>query len=401
MKSIPLVALLLIPAAAAADDWPRFRGPSGSGVSAESSAPVEWGPQKNVRWRTPITGAGNSSPIVSMGRVFVTVAENQGKTRSLLCFDRKTGALLWTRSVEAPVHEPTQQDNPHCGSTPCADGERVVVWHSSAGLHCYDFDGKPLWTRDLGKFAHMWGYGSSPVIHGDRVLLNCGPGERTFLVSLDKKTGDVAWKAEEPGAKVSEWVGSWASPVITAVDGKEQVLVAFPNHVKAYDPASGKVLWSCEGLGKLAYSDVAVGGGIGVATGEDEAGDCIGFRIGGQKLWARPRPLEVGTGLIVGGHLWTVDNTGIVRCTEAESGKEVLKDRLPGGAAWSSIVAAGKRLYVTARNGDTAVFIPDPKKFTALAVNKLGEPSNATPAISDGEIFLRTSKAVYCIAEKR
>jgi hypothetical protein len=171
--------------------------------------------------------------------------------------------------------------------------------------------------------------------------------------------------------------------------------------VKAYDPASGKVLWSCEGLGKLVYADVAVADGIGVATGEDEAGNCIGFRIGGEKLWSRPRPLEVGTGMIVDGHLWTVDNNGILRCTEAATGKEVLTGRLPGGAAWSSFVSAGKRLYVTARSGDTVVFAPDPKTFEPLAVNKLGEPTNSTPALSDGEIFLRTSKALYCVSEKR
>ena len=146
---------------------------------------------------------------------------------------------------------------------------------------------------------------------------------------------------------------------------------------------------------------MAIAGGIGVATGEDEAGDSIGFRIGGKRLWARPRALEVGTGMIVDGHLWTVDNGGFVRCTEVETGKEVLKDRLPGGAAWSSIVSAAKRLYVTTRSGDTVVFAPDPKKFSALAVNKLGEPTNATPAISDGEIFLRTSKSVTCVGAKR
>jgi outer membrane protein assembly factor BamB len=392
-----LACVLAILLGGAEDDWPQFRGPLGAGVAAGPEAPVEWGPGKNVRWKTAIAGTGNSSPIVSKGRVFVTVAAEQGKKRSLLCLDRATGELKWTRTVDAPDPEPTQQDNPYCGSTPCADGERVIVWHSSAGLHCYDFDGKPLWTLDLGKFAHMWGYGASPILHGDRVLLNCGPGERTFLVSIDKKTGKVIWKAEEPGAKPNEWIGSWCTPRIV----KDQILVAYPDRVKAYDPATGKVLWTVDGLGKLVYADVAIGDGIGIATGEDEAGHCIGFKLGGERLWSRPRPLEVGTGMIVDGHLWTVDNGGIVRCTEAATGKEVLQDRFPGGAAWSSIVSSGKKLYATTRSGDTVVFVPDPKKFAALAVNKLGEPSNATPAFSDGEIFLRTSKSVYCIAEKK
>jgi len=400
MKTTAL-AFLVLPTLAFADDWPQFRGPQGTGASADASFPLEWGPQKNIRWKTPLTGSGNSSPIVSKGRVFVTVAEDKGKKRSLLCLDRKTGAVLWTKTVTHDAAEPTQPDNPYCGSTPCADGERVIVWHSSGGLHCYDFEGKTLWTRDLGKFAHMWGYGSSPILHGDRVILNCGPGSRTFLIALDKKTGQTLWQADEAGGSDTKWIGSWCTPVVLKVDGKDQVLVAYPDRVKAYDPGTGKALWSCEGLGKLVYADVVVADGIGVATGEDEAGNCIGFRVGGERLWSRPRAMEVGTGAIVDGHLWTVDNNGFVHCTEAATGKEVLKDRLPGGAAWSSIVAAGKRLYVTSRSGDTVVFAPDPKKFEAQTVNKLGEPTNSTPALSDGEIFLRTSQALYCVGEKR
>lgn len=407
MKLLAVSLLALFPAGAAADDWPQFRGPYGTGASTETDFPVEWGPSKNLRWKTPLPGAGSSSPVVSHGRVFVTAAEDKGRRRSLICLDRKTGAVLWTREVPCP-DEPTQQDNPYCGSSPCADGERVIVWHSSAGLHCYDPDGKALWSRDLGKFAHMWGYGASPILHGDRVILNCGPGDRTFLVSIDKKSGEIVWKMEEPGGSNSQWVGSWSTPLVTKIDGKDQIVIGYPGHVKGCDPATGKVLWTCEGLGKLVYADVITSNGVGVATCEDEGGNSIGFRLGGQgdvtataRLWARPRAMEVGTGMIVEGRLWTVDNGGFLRSTEIETGKEVLKERLPGGAAWSSIVSGGKRLYVTTRSGDTVVFAPDPKKFTTLAVNKLGEPTNSTPALSEGEIFLRTQKSLFCIGERR
>jgi len=397
MKQLLLLPLLLCATPVHADDWPQFRGPSGSGKGAGAEAPVEWGPEKNVRWRTPLGGAGNSSPIVSKGSVFVTVAADKGKKRSLACLDRKTGAVLWTRTVEFAGVEPTQEDNPACGSTPCADGERVIVWHASAGLHAYDFGGKLLWSRDLGKVDHMWGYGSSPILHGEHVILNVGPGDRTFLVALDRKTGDVVWKTEEAGGKSKEWVGSWCTPRIVTVGGREQILVAWPDHVKTYDPATGRETWRCEGMGKLVYADVAVDGGIGIATGEDEGGNSIGFRLGGERLWARPRPLEVGTGMIVDGHLWSVDNNGVLRATAVETGKPALEARLPGGAAWSSMVSSGGRLYVTTRTGDTVAFTPDLKKFAPLAINKLGESTNATPAVSDGEIFLRTSKAVYCV----
>ena len=158
-------------------------------------------------------------------------------------------------------------------------------------------------------------------------------------------------------------------------------------------------------MGKLVYADVAVGDGIGVATGEDEGGNSIGFRLGGRgdvtataRLWSLPRPLEVCTGLILDGRLWTVDNNGVLRCTDAATGKSILEARLPGGAAWSSMVMSGGRLYVTTRSGDTVAFAPDPAAFAPLAVNRLGEPTNSTPAVSDGEVFLRTRKAVYCIA---
>lgn len=397
MKQLFLLPLLLSATLAHADDWPQFRGPAGTGKADGAEAPFEWGPEKNVRWKTAIDGVGNSSPIVSRGRVFVTAATEKGRKRSLICLDRKTGAKLWTQAVDFAGVEPTQADNPACGSTPCADGDRVVVWHASAGLHCYDFGGKLLWSRDLGKVDHMWGYGSSPILHGDHVLLNVGPGDRTFLVALDRKSGEIVWKTEEPGGRSKEWVGSWCTPRVVKVDGKEQVLVAWPNAVKAYDPATGKEVWRCEGMGKLVYADVAVDSGIGIATGEDEGGASIGFRLGGGRLWSLARPLEVGTGMIVDGHLWTVDNNGVLRATVVETGKTALETRLPGGAAWSSMVSSAGCLYVTTRSGDTVVFKPDPKTFVPLAINKLGEPTNATPAFSDGEIFLRTSKSVSCV----
>lgn len=407
MKRMVWVLFALAPTIGRADDWPQFRGPLGSGAAPDSEAPQEWGPGKNVRWRTPLPGLGNSSPVVSKGRVFVTAAEDKGKQRHLSCLDRATGVVLWTRTVTYALPEPTQQDNPYCGSSPCADGERVVVWHSSAGLHCYDFAGRPLWSRDLGKFNHMWGYGASPILLGNHVVLNCGPGDRTFLLCLDKRTGETVWQTDEPGGSGTKWIGSWCTPRVVSVEGHDRLLVAYPGRVNGYDPETGKIIWTCEGLSKLVYADVAVANGIGIATGEDEGGNSIGFRLGGQgnvtataRLWSRPRPLEVGTGMIVEGRLWAVDNEGIVRATEAESGVELLKDRLPGGAAWSSIVSAGSHLYVTNRAGDTVVFTPDPKKFTPLFVNRLGEPTNATPALSDGEVFLRTNLAVFCIGKQ-
>ncbi|HET6883201.1 MAG TPA: PQQ-binding-like beta-propeller repeat protein, partial [Pirellulales bacterium] len=235
---------------ATAADWPAFRGPALTGVSEETNVPLKWSKDQNVRWRAPLPGPGNSSPIVSRGRVFVTCATEKGQHRGLYCFDRRDGNLLWKRIVDFDEPDPTHGTNPYCGSSPAADGTRVVVWHGSAGLHAYDYDGQPLWSRDLGTFRHIWGYGSSPVFYRDAILLNCGPGERTFVTAIDRNDGKTLWQVDEPGGDEGQerpgekpkWVGSWSTPVVTKIDGRDQVLVSLPHHVQAYDPSDGKIL---------------------------------------------------------------------------------------------------------------------------------------------------------------
>jgi outer membrane protein assembly factor BamB len=167
--------LTVMAASAIAGDWPAFRGPSGNGVAQEDKAPLRWGPGKNVRWKAPLPGPGNSSPIVLRGSVFVTCAEDEGKKRNLYCFDRRTGEKRWVRTVEFPTVELTHRSNPYCASTPVADGSRVIVWHGSAGVFCYDFEGREVWKKDLGEMRHEWGYASSPILHRGKVILNFGP----------------------------------------------------------------------------------------------------------------------------------------------------------------------------------------------------------------------------------
>src|SRR5579863_8187400 len=151
MKPVILFAAVTLATAAAAlqaGDWPAFRGPHGDGISPEKSAPLESGPEKNIKWKTPLPDKGNSSPNVWKGKVFLTCATEEGKKRGLYCYDRQTGKLLWSKIVEFLEPDPTHQTNPYCGSSPAADGQHVVVWHGSAGLYCYDYDGNKLWSRD-------------------------------------------------------------------------------------------------------------------------------------------------------------------------------------------------------------------------------------------------------------
>ncbi len=401
-----------------AGDWPQFRGPAGNGISSERGVPQRWSPESNIRWKADLPGPGDSSPIVCRGRVFVTCASDDGKNRGLYCFDRSTGNLSWSRVVRYEKEDPTHQTNPYCGASPAADGERIVAWHGSAGVFCYDYEGRELWSRDLGTFRHIWGYGSSPIFHGDMVVLNCGPGARSFVIALDRATGKTLWQSDEPGGDSGEekdaisgkplWTGSWSTPVVAKVAGQDQLLVSLPKHVSAFDPRDGRVAWSCAGLGDLVYTSVLVGDGIGVAMG-GYMGPAIGFRTGGtgdvtetNRLWLvdKGNPQRIGSGVVIGRHIFMANEPGIAQCLELDTGREVWKDRLPGGNIWGSIVAAEGRLYVTNQKGTTHLFRANPERFELIASNELGEASNSTPALSDGQIFVRTFEHLFCIEEK-
>lgn len=403
-----------ITTAAWAGDWPAFRGPGGDGVAPGDKAPLHWGPGTNVLWKVALPGPGNSSPVVSRGRVFVTCAAEGGHKRNLYCVDRRTGATLWVRAVEVEAVEPTHRSNPYCASTPVADGLRVVVWHGSPGVFCYDFEGRELWKKNLGDMRHEWGYASSPVLHDGKVILNFGPGARTFLAALSLKTGELIWKHEEPGgldATDKRMVGSWTTPIVVKVEGRDQILCSMPSRVIACDPLTGDLLWSCAGLAteryELVYATPVVSGGIGVAFTGWIDGPTIGFKLGGSgdvtasnRLWLEKQPQRIGSGVVVDGRVYIVNaGPGTAQCIECRSGKILWTERIEEGESWGSLVLAGDRIYGTSRRGVTTVFRPDPEKLVILARNDLGEPSNATPAVSDGQIFLRTDRHLYCVGE--
>lgn len=403
-----------------ATDWPSFRGPQGNGIADEKGVPLEWSKDKNVRWRTPLPRPANSSPIVSNGSVFVTCAEDKdGHQRSLYCFDRANGKQRWVRTVEFDKTEPTHQTNPYCGSTPVADGKRVVVWHNSAGIYCYDFEGNQLWGKSLGEFEHMWGYGTSPILYRDRVIMHCGPGKQVFVAALDLNTGETIWKTDEPiegdGSYRDDknYMGSWTTPILASIDGRDEIICSMPTRVVAYDPNDGKLLWFCEGIrgrkGSLAYSSPVIANDVCVSIG-GFGGPGLGFRLGGMgnitdtnRLWhTETNPQSIGSGVVVGGYFYRPNEAqnAALDCMEPKTGKIVWRNNTVDGKIWGSIVYAAGRCYATNQDGITIVFKPDSAAFDLLAQNDLGERTNATPAISNGEIFLRTDKALYCISEK-
>jgi outer membrane protein assembly factor BamB len=411
--SILAVALLTTTLAVAAD-WPGFRGLKGNAVSEEASFPLTWSKDQNVKWRIDMPNRGNESPIVSNGHVFATSATDDGTTRRLHCFDRKNGKQKWVRNVTDVEKEKTHQTNPFGAATPAADGEKVVVWHGSAGLYCYDFEGNELWKKDLGPVGHIWGYGSSPVIHDGLVFLNYGPGEAQFLVAVKLADGEVAWKVDEPGgnnARQGKMTGSWSTPVIVKRGAETQLVCSMPTRVVGVDPKTGDLIWECQGLvgrnGNLVYTSPVVAGETVICLG-GYTGPGVAVKLGGtgdvtetHRMWyaTDKNPQRISSGVVVGEHLFLANaGPGTFQCLEVSTGKEVWKARGPGANHWGQMVFANGHLYVTNQKGATVVFEPGAEEFQQVAMNQLDAGSNSTPAFSDGEIFLRTAKSLYCIA---
>jgi outer membrane protein assembly factor BamB len=396
-----------------AADWPMFRGPDRNGLSSETNTPLNWSKDKNIKWKAALPMGGNSSPTVYGDRVFVTCAQDKkGTQRSLYCFDRNSGKELWHQAVDFGKAEPTHDTNPYCASSPAADGQRVIVWHGSAGVFAYDFDGKPLWKRDLGTFKHIWGYAASPVIMGEAVYMNCGPGDNTFVLALNRATGEVIWKTVEKGGaddkspKTGSWVGTWSTPIVQKVDGRELVIVNQINTLKGFDAKTGELAWWCDGLGPLSYTDPLVGNGLIVGM-SGYGGAAIGVKLAGSgdvtaanRLWrAEGNPQRIGSGIVIGDHIY-MSNEPEISCIEMATGKVTWKQKFAGSNFWSPMTGTKDRLYITSTGGTTYVISPDPKEFKLLAKNELNERCNAAIAISNGQLFIRTWQNLYCVEEK-
>ncbi|MCX6901929.1 MAG: PQQ-binding-like beta-propeller repeat protein [Verrucomicrobia bacterium] len=428
-----LMAALAHPAVA--ENWPAWRGPDGNGICGDHPLPIYWSTKQNVRWRVPMPGPGNSTPIVLGERVFITQAISKENRRTVMCFDRRDGKELWQAGTTWGEKDSGGSANPPCTPSPVTDGERVIAWFGSAGIFCFDLDGHELWRRDLGRQSHGWGYASSPVLYRDLCLLNFGPGQRSFLIALDKRTGRTVWQYDVPamapdakwedyGGDLKDWKrlgsptmpevsGSCATPLVVRAAGRDEVVVSFPLRVMAFAPETGKPLWTCGGLNTGAYSSPFFGEGVVGVTGNGLRSATMAIRPGGRgdvaathRLWhLSPAASKacIGSGLISGGHIYQVTMMGFLQCLDLKTGQTVWDERLSGPGAknssWSSPLLAGDRLYVPNQNGDVFVVRAGPK-FDCLATNSIGgEPMNASLAVSDGAVFIRTHKNLWCIAE--
>lgn len=407
---------------AIADNWPAWRANlSGSAESSESNLPTEWAPKQNVKWRTALPNRGNSTPVVWGDKVFVTQIVEADNFRSVMCFDRKSGKLLWQKGVKYSAKESSHRTNPYCSASPVTDGERVIATFASAGVFCYDMKGKLLWKRDLGKQHHTWGNASSPLLFKDLCILYHGPGPGAHMIGMDKFNGKTVWKFNEPKWKIGKRtdgfqgnekngiVGSFSTPIIVNADGRDELIMSFPLEIRAFNPETGSELWNCKGLNPLVYSSPVYHDGIVVAMG-GYYGNSMAVRVGGSgdvtkthRLWQKVRHNGgIGSGVAKDGHIYYPNAGGIGYCLNIRTGEEIWEERLKGKSrttgAWGSPVIAGDDIYFMNQGGDTIVYKAD-TKFKQVAANSTDEKSNSSIVISDGEIFIRTHEALWCVAK--
>lgn len=442
--SVVRLAAFLLTATAAAQNWPSFRGPGASGVADGNQLPVSWNISKgtNIAWATPVPGLAHSSPIVWGDRIFVTTAisslpdagfkrglygegtasDNQSVQQwKLLCLNRKTGAIVWERlAYQGVPKEKRHMKATYANSTPATDGEVVVAFFGSQGLYAYDLDGRPLWSKDLGRLnvgaydlpEYEWGTASSPILYRGLVIVQCDQQKGSFLTALDRKTGATVWKTER------DELPSWGTPEIYPGKDRVELIANGANFIRGYDPMSGKELWRLGGSSKItAPTPIYSGDLIVVASGRRPEAPIFAIRAGASGditlrdqqthsdsvAWSKTqRGPYMPTPLFYREMLYVLSNVGILDCYDFKTGNEIYRQRIPhqGSGFSASPVASDGKIYLSSEDGDVVV-VNAGAHFEVLKSNSMDEPVMATPAISNGMLIVRTQHHVYGIIAKK
>jgi len=439
MKRILLLcSCLCFVAVAQAQNWPSFRGANASGVADGKPAPTAWDAVKgiNIAWKTPIPGLAHSSPVVWGDRLFITTAISSNPrpyfrhglygdvdsdndlskhTWRVYCLDKRTGRILWERTAHEGVPKIKRHIKAtHANSTPATNGRHVVAFFGSEGLYCYDLDGKLLWKQDLGVLDagwfydpdYQWGTASSPIIYKDLVIVQCDIQKGSFIAAYNIKDGKRVWHTPR------EEIPSWGTPTIYEGKTRVELITNATNAVRAYDPLTGKELWRLSGNPQITATTPIAGHDLIFicnsyrpnqpiyairpgATGDISLKD--GKTSNEYVVWSYQRGgTYMPTPIVYGDYFYTCSNNGVVTCYNARTGERIYQQRIGdrGGAYSASPVAADGKLYFTGEDGEIFVVKAGPK-YELLAANPMGEVLMATPAISDGMIFVRGQHHVF------
>ncbi len=404
---------------ASAENWPQWRGPMLNGVSNEKNLPVKWNTEENITWKLPMTDRSGSTPIIWDNYIFLNVADGT-KTLGTLSFwvvDRTKGTVLWKKPLGTGDHMMRKQNM--SSPSPVTDGKNVWVLTGMGVLKAFDFKGNELWTRDIqkdyGKFGLNWGYGSSPLLHENALYVPVLHGMRTdepsYILKLDKATGKTIWRHERPTQAIQESPDSYITPMLLKHNGAMELIISGGDCVTGHDLATGKELWRAYGLNPENNPFYRIVNSPVIADGLIYAGaknkPYLAIKAGGRgdvtsshKAWSIDSGPDVPTPVTDGKYLYIVRDNGGFLCLDAKTGKEIYPpQRLKPGTYSSSPVLADGKIYATNEEGFTVVVKAGPQ-FEVLAENALGDYCLSSPAISDGQIFMRTSGYLYCIGKR-
>lgn len=435
------IVSLFVTVSAIAGNWPSFRGPNGSGLGT-GSPPVSWNVDsgENIKWKVPVTGLAHSSPIVWGDRVFITTAVSLSAEATLstgwldgtgdsaddtgewewrvICIDRGTGKTLWEKAAHrgAPKHKRHIKAT-QANSTPATDGSNVVALFGSEGLYCYDMEGNLRWKKDLGPLdagpheaeSMQWGFAGSPVIHEDKVLIQCDVRAGSYWLALDLKTGEEKLRVERGD------VCTWTTPSIYRAKSGPAIVCNGWKKIAGYDLSTGKELWTLRGGGDVPVPRPVIADDLLVVTTghgkrpiyvlrSDATGDLTPegeTKPDGVVWWHGMKGSYMPTPIVVGDVVYVADDNGIFTGFDLRTGAQLLRSRLPGGGKSTysaSAVAADGRVYVTAEDGQVDV-LAAAREYKHLATNQMGEVCMATPAISDGLLLIRGQRHLFAIGK--
>ena len=411
-----LVILVLPGLVVLAGDWPQWRGPEFDGTSSETGLPTRWTTTENIAWKLAMPDRSGATPIIWGEKIFLNVAE--GDDIYLWCVDRNSGEVSWKRFLSDGNHR--RRKHNMSSPSPVTDGKTVFVMTGTGMLLTFDFEGKPLWSRDIqkdyGKFGILWGYASSPLLLGDALFVQVLHGMRTddpsYILRINKNTGETEWRTERPTDAIRESPDSYTTPFPLRYEGRTEIVVSGGDVVTGHDPDTGEELWRGGGLNpqnrgnyRIVASPIARDGLIYVPT---RIRPLLVYRAGGRGditeshlVWSTLNGPDVPTPVTDGKYYYVVNDKGIMYCFNARTGEEVYGGQRLRPAIYSaSPVLADGKIYITDEEGVTSVIKAGPE-FELLAENETDEYTLSSIAVSDGQLFLRTEGHLYAIGKRR
>ncbi len=409
------VVLAISPALASAEDWPGFRGPTGQGMSSEKNLPLTWSSTENVAWKTAIPGEGWSSPIVHGDHVFVTSTTEEGKSCHVICVDRRSGKIRWNTQVFAQPVRKKRPENSDATPTPVTDGQHVYAVFSGGGIAAVDYAGRVAWTNHEVPFYGHHGLAASPILYDDLLIMPYDgssdgddnkigwkvPWEEAVVLAVDKRTGEVRWRGKRGLSRLGH-----VTPNVLRENGKAQIISGSGDRVQGFDPKTGELIWSIYSQGEGVTPSIVIGDGLIFSCSGFEAPTIRVVRTGGQGdvtkthiAWEQIRGVpSLASLLYVKPHLYSVTDAGIATCFDAASGEIVWQERVGGKHSSSPVYADGRIYMLTEEEGESVVIAAGPE-FKILARNKLDERCKACMAVSQGNLFIRSEKNLYCIGD--